>query len=156
PLRGRDFSTSDDQVGAAPTVLVSNGYWRTYLGAREDLTGSFLKIDGMPYTVIGVLPAGFSFPATADLWIPKDLGGENHSRTSHNASAVARLKDGATVAQANAEISAIAQRIHNASNEKGEYLLVDGTVTPLRTALTGDARQPLFILLGAVGFLLLV
>ena len=156
PVRGRDFAASDDQVGAARTVIVSYRYWRTYLGARDDLSQAYLKIDGTSYAVIGVLPSGFAFPANADLWTAIDVDGENHSRTSHNASAVARLKDGVTVTQANTEISAIARQIHNASTEQGEYLLKDGMAMPLRTALTGDARQPLFILLGAVGFLLLV
>jgi predicted permease len=156
PVRGRDFAPSDDQVGAARTVIVSYRYWRAYLGARDDLSQSYLKIDGTSYAVIGVLPSGFAFPANTDLWTAIDVDGENHSRTSHNASAVARLKDGVTVTQASNEVSGRARRIRDASAEQNEYLLKDGMVVPLRTALTGDARQPLFILLGAVGFLLLV
>jgi putative ABC transport system permease protein len=106
--------------------------------------------------VIGVLPAGFRFPADVDLWLPADLDGENSSRTSHNYSAVARLRDGVTVEQANRDISAIARRIHDTSSEKGDYLLKDGRVVPLQESITGKARSPLLVLLGAVGFLLLV
>lgn len=156
PALGRDFVAADNQRGAAPTALVSYGYWRTYLGMTSDLTGVRLKIDGALYSVIGVLPAGFHFPDDADLWVPVDLDGENPSRTSHNASAVGRLRDQVSVTQANADVSAIARRIHGSSEGPSDYLLKDGTVVPLQTSLTGTARTPLLILLGAVGFLLLV
>jgi predicted permease len=156
PVIGRDFSTDDAKKGAGPTVLVSYGYWKEHLGSPQDLSQSHLKINGAVYSVIGVLPAGFSFPTNVDLWLPADLQGENPSRTSHNYSAVGRLHDGATVAQANGEISAIARRIHSTSSEQGDYLLNDGMVLPLQDSITGKARTPLLVLLCAVGFLLLV
>ncbi len=106
--------------------------------------------------MIGVLPPGFQFPAEVDLWMAADLDGENTSRTSHSYSAAGRLRDGVTVAQANQDISAIARRIHDTSSERGDYLLKDGMVMPLRDSITGKARSPLLILLGASGFLLLV
>ena len=84
PILGRDFAAGDAKKGAGPTVLVSYGYWRQYLGSPQDLSQSHLKIDGAVYSVIGVLPAGFRFPADAELWLPADLDGENPSRTSHN------------------------------------------------------------------------
>jgi len=156
PILGRDFSVSDTKKGAAPTVLVSHGYWRQHLGSPRDLSQSHLKIDGVVFSVIGVLPAGFRFPADVDLWLPADSDGENPSRTSHNYNAVGRLRDGVTVQQANQEISAIARRIHDTSSEQDDYLLKDGMVLPLRESITGKARLPLLVLLGAVGFLLLV
>ncbi len=97
-----------------------------------------------------------SFSGRRHLWLPADLDGESLSRTSHNYSAVARLGDGVTVEQANREISAIARRIHDTSNAQGEYLLTDGLVVPPQASVTGRARAPLLVLLGAVGFLLLV
>jgi putative ABC transport system permease protein len=156
PVLGRDFSASDAKKGAGPTVLVSYGYWKQHLGSPQDLSQSHLKIDGAVFSVIGVLPAGFGFPADVELWLPADLDGENPSRTSHNHSAVGRLRDGVTVAQANQDISAIARRIHDTSSEQGDYLLKDGSVVSLRNSITGEARSPLLVLLGAVGFLLLV
>ncbi len=156
PIVGRDFSAGDAKKGAAPTVLVSDGYWRQHLGSPRDLSQSHLKIDGVVFSVIGVLPAGFRFPADVELWMPADLDGENPSRTSHNYRAVGRLRDGVTVEQANRDISAIARRIHDASSEKGDYLLKDGMVVVLQDSITGRARTPLLVLLGAVGFLLLV
>src|SRR6202158_2045225 len=156
PTLGRDFSASDAKKGAGPTVLVSYGYWRQYLGSSPDLSQSHLKIDGAVFSVIGVLPAGFHFPPDVDLWLPADLDGENPSRTSHNYNAVGRLRDGVTVEQAKRDISAIARRIHDTSSEQGDYLLKDGIVVALQNSITGKARPALLVLLGAVGFLLLV
>jgi putative ABC transport system permease protein len=156
PILGRDFSVSDAKKGAAPTVLVSYGYWKQNLESARDLSHSNLKIDGAIYSVIGVLPPGFRFPSEVDLWLPADLEGENPSRTSHNYYAVGRLRDGVGVDQANQDIRAIAQRIHETSSEQNDYLLKDGIVVPLQDSITGKARPALFVLLGAVGFLLLV
>jgi putative ABC transport system permease protein len=156
PILGRDFTVADAKKGAGPTLLVGYGYWRQHLGSPRDLSQSHLKIDGAVFSVIGVLPPEFRFPTDVDLWLPADLDGENPSRTSHNYRAVARLRDGVTVAQANQDISAIARRIHDTSSEQGDYLLKDGIVLPLQDSITGKARSPLLVLLGAVGFLLLV
>jgi len=155
PMMGRDFTASDDKKGAAPAALVSYGYWRQYFGSAQDLSESHLKINNSVYSVIGVLPPGFRFPDDVDVWIPADTEGENPSRTSHNYSAVGRLKDGVSVEQARGDISTIARRIYQA-NEKSDYLLRDGNVIPLQDSITGKVRSPLLILLGAVGFLLLV
>jgi len=155
PMIGRDLTASDDNKGAASVALVSYGYWRQYLGSAQDLSQSRLKINNAVYSVIGVLPAGFRFPDDVDVWLPADTDGENPSRTLHNYSCVGRLKDGVTVDQAHADISAIARRIYQA-NEKNDYLLRDANVVPLQDSITGTVRSPLLILLGAVGFLLLV
>jgi putative ABC transport system permease protein len=156
PIVGRDFTASDDKKRAAPVALVSSGYWRQYLGSAQDLSQSHLTINNAVYSVIGVLPAGFRFPNDADVWLAADIDGENISRTAHNYSGVGRLKDGVSVDQARQDISAIARRIYQASNEKNDYLLRDGRVVPLQDSITGAVRSPLLILLGAVGFLLLV
>ena len=153
---GRDFSAADARKGAAPVALVSYGYWKQDLGSPQDLSRSRLKIDNAVFSVIGVLPDGFQFPPNAGLWVPADLDGENPSRTSHNYSAVGRLRDDVTVEQANRDISAIARRIHDSSSEQNDYLLKDGIVVPLQDSITGKARPALLVLLGAVGFLLLV
>jgi putative ABC transport system permease protein len=137
PELGRDFDAADARQGAAPTLLVGHDYWRLQLGSTRDLGPLRLKIDGAVFSAIGVLPAGFRFPADVDLWLAADLDGENPSRTSHNYSAIAR-------------------RIHETSSEQGDYLLADARVVSLRDSLTGRSRPALLVLLGAVGFLLLV
>jgi predicted permease len=156
PIIGRDFSAEDAKKGAGPTVLVSYGYWRQNLRSPQELSQAHLKIDGAVYSVIGVLPAGFRFPSEVDLWLPTDLEGENRSRTAHNYLAVGRLRDGVSVEQANKDISTIARRIHDTSTEQGDYLLKDGIAVPLQESITGKSRSALLVLLGAVGFLLLV
>jgi predicted permease len=156
PTIGRGFSPGDMKKGVAPVAIVSYGYWKQNLGSRTDLSQLHLKIDNAVYSVIGVLPNTFEFPSETAVWVPADLEGENPSRTSHNYSAVARLRDGVTPQQANAEISAIARRIHDSSSEQNDYLLKDGVVVPLHESMTGEARPALLVLLGAVGFLLLV
>ncbi|HLQ79146.1 MAG TPA: ABC transporter permease, partial [Terriglobia bacterium] len=143
PILGRDFSAGDAKKGAGLTVLVSHEYWRQYLGSPRNLSQSHLKIGGAVFSVIGVLSAGFHFPADVNLWLPADLDGENPSRTSHNYYAVGRLRDGVTVEQANRDIGAIAQRIHGTASEQGDYLLKDATAVPLQDSITGDARSPL-------------
>ena len=155
PVIGRDLTATDSVEGAAPVALVSYGYWKQNLGSSLDLS-QHLKIGGFTSTIVGVLPEGFSFPAEAKIWVPTDPKRENSSRTSHNYYGVARLRDGVTVAQANAEISAMGRRIHDTSNEKGDFLLKDAGVVSLKDSIIGETRPALLILLGAVGFLLLV
>ena len=155
PMMGRDFTASDDKKGAAPVALVSYGYWRRYLGSAQDLSQCRLKMNNAVYSVIGVLPPGFRFPDEVDVWFPADAEGENPSRTSHNYSAVGRLKDGVSVELARDDIGSIARRIYQ-TNEKNDYLLRDASVVALQDSITGTVRSPLLILLGAVGFLLLV
>ncbi len=156
PVIGRDFTAADAKKGAAPVALVSYEYWKQHLGSPPDLSQPHLKIDNAVFSVIGVLPDGFGFPQEAGLWLPADLDGENASRTSHNYNAVGRLRDGVTVQQAKADISAIARRIHDSAPYKNDYLLKDGVVVPLQESITGKAQSALLILFGAVGFLLLV
>ena len=156
PSLGRDFASADARKGAAPVALVGYAYWRQHLGSSSDLSRLHLKIDNAVFSVIGVLPDAFQFPADTELYIPADLDGETPSRTAHNYDCVARLREGVTPEQANAEISTLARRIHDTSPEQGDYLLENAVVVPLQISLTGKARPALLILLGAVGFLLLV
>jgi putative ABC transport system permease protein len=102
------------------------------------------------------MPVAFQFPARADLWVPAELDEENTSRTSHNYSAIGRLCDGVSLAQANADLSAIAKDIIRRSPEPGDYLLADAAVVPLHASLTRRVGSTLYVLLGAVLFLLLV
>jgi putative ABC transport system permease protein len=156
PMFGRDFTPAEAKQGAAPVVLVSYGYWKQYLRSSFDFSSLHLKIDDGLFSVIGVMPEGFQFPQDAVLWVAADREGENPSRTSHNYNAVARLRNGLSVQQANAEISAIARRIYQSAADKNDYLLRDATVLPLQDSMTGEVRPALLVLLGAVGFLLLV
>ncbi len=156
PSIGRAFAADDLHVGAAPTVVVSHRYWTEHLGATSQLSSLALNMENRSYAVVGVMPAEFQFPAKVDLWVPAELDAENRSRTSHNFSGVGRLRDGASVAQANTDLSAIAKDIVRHSDEQGDYLLTDAAAVPLQTSMTGRVGSTLYVLLGAVSFLLLV
>ena len=155
PVVGRSLGPDDAHVGAAPVIIASNAYWRQHLGSAPDLSQLKLRVEDRVYSVVGVMPSGFQFPANAELWRPTELEPPNRSRTSHNFLAIGRLRDGVTVAQANADIRNIARDIVR-SAEQSDYLLKDAATIPLRASLNGRVDSPLYILLGAVFFLLLV
>jgi putative ABC transport system permease protein len=156
PFIGRDFTEGDDREGAAPTCIVTYGFWRDFFGSTGDLGRTSLKVEDTQYEVVGVMPPDFQFPQDAMVWIPADLRGENRSRTSHNYLGIGRLREGASAEFARQDISAIAGRIRGTVSANNDYLLRDATVMPLQESLTGEAQKPLSILLGAVVFLLLV
>ncbi len=154
PLLGRSFAPEDHRFGAAPVALVSYAYWKQYLGAGSDLSARKLIIENHPATVVGVLPGGFQFPDNAEVWIPRELLERYPSRTAHNFHVIGRLHDGVSLAQARADLSAIAARLKQQYGR--DTMMVDVAAVPLQKDLTSRARPALFILLGAVGFLLLI
>ncbi|HEV2492031.1 MAG TPA: ABC transporter permease [Terriglobia bacterium] len=154
PVLGRGFSPDELHEGAAPVALTSYGYWRERLGAARDLSRFKLKMGEYVFSVVGVLPPGFSFPTGTDLWFPRELLEHLPSRTAHNWHVLGRVRDGATLVQARADLSVIARRLKQQFG--ADIDMTDVDVTPLRERLTGDVRPALLILLGAVGFLLLV
>lgn len=156
PSFGRGFSAEDARVGAAPVAVVSHRYWTQSLGSAPALADIHLRIGDRVYTVVGVMPAGFQFPGKAELWLPAELNAPRTSRTAHNYAAVGRLRDGVSAAQASADLSAIAQDIIRQSPEKSDYLMRDAAAVPLQSSLTRRVGSTLYVLLGAVFFLLLV
>lgn len=154
PVRGRGFAAEDQRYGAAPVALVSYAYWQQYLGSAPDLSNLRLTLDNRVFSVVGVLPPGFRFPSESDLWVPRELYERLPSRTAHNWHVVARLRDGVTIEQGRAELSAIALRLKQQYGQ--DTMMTDVAVERLRDALTHPVRRALVILLGAVGFLLLV
>ena len=153
PFRGRSFDAQEQRLHGAPAALVSHAYWQRYL-ASADFSKTRLRIEGTVYPVIGVMPAGFDFPPGAAVWIPRELAPEIASRTAHNWRGLGRVRDGVTVAQAHANLSAIARRIKQRFGK--EVDLNDAAVVPLAEALVGDMRAALLTLLTAVALLLLV
>ena len=156
PFLGRGITADDARIGAAPIAVVSHRYWVQSLGSAVTFSTLHLRIENRIYTVVGVMPPGFQFPAKADLWLPAELDVENRSRTSHNFQAIGRLRDGITVSQAAVDLSAIAKDIIRQSPEQGDYLLADATTIPLQSSLTRRVGSTLYVLLGAVFFLLLI
>jgi putative ABC transport system permease protein len=154
PFRGRAFAPEEQRLHGTPAMIVSYPYWQRYLGAETDLSKFHLSMEGRVYQVVGVMPTGFDFPSGVVAWIPRELDEELTSRTAHNWRGLGRVRDGFTVAQARADLSAIAHRIKDQYGK--EVDLSDAAVVPLADALVGDVRSSLVTLLGAVGLLLLV
>ena len=156
PSIGRSFAPDETRVGGAPVVVVSHRYWMRSLGSSASLSALHLRIEGRDYSVIGVMPEGFQFPAKVDLWTPAEVMPPRSSRTAHNWQAIARLRDDVTLVQATSDISGIAKDIIRNSSEQGNYLLADATTVPLQSSLTRRVGSTLYVLLGAVFFLLLI
>jgi predicted permease len=156
PVLGRGLAAGDARPGAQPAIVASDRYWKRTLGGASDLSRFKLRIDGRVYDLVGVMPQGFEFPKEADLWVPAELDPQNPSRTSHNFRVIGRLRDGVTPGQAAADISRIAKDVIAAATEHNDYLMEDATALPLLRSLTGRMDVPLYVLLGAVVFLLLV
>jgi predicted permease len=154
PFRGRAFAPEEQRLHGAPAMIVSYGYWQRYLGGAADLSKFHLAMEGGVYPVIGAMPAGFDFPPGVAAWIPRELEPETPGRTAHNWRGLGRLRDGITVPQARANLSAIAHRIRDEYGEKVD--LSDAAVLPLADAMVGDVRTALLNVLVAVGLLLMV
>jgi len=154
---GRTFLPEETWKGKNEVVILSHGLWKRRFGADPNLNGQTIALDGKNYTVVGIMPEGFYFPTKeVDLWVPWGLDPTQISklRRPHFMRVVARLKSGKTLAQAQTEMNTIAARLEeeypgtNVKMGAGLGLLHDWTVT--------DTRLPLLILLGAVGFILLI
>lgn len=155
PLAGRLHDAQDHQEGAPPTAVVTRAFAREVLGT-EDAVGRVLEAFGRRAEVVGVVPSDFDFPTQAQLWVPLTPGG--NSRTSHNYGVVARLADGVALETAAQELDALTVRIvaAEAAGEPSDYLAVGSVTVPLHERVVGDARRPLYMLLGAAGLVLLV
>ncbi|MGH9943134.1 MAG: ABC transporter permease, partial [Pyrinomonadaceae bacterium] len=153
---GRTFQPEEDRPGANQVAVISHGLWQSRYGGEPGSVGRDILLNGEPYTVVGIMPRDFQFQvANIDLWVPVALTAEQLAdRDIHNLNAVARLKPGVTVAQANADIQAITHRIAAAYPNEAEGL--SAAVVPLHEQLAGNVRRPLLMLLVAVGFVLLI
>ncbi|PYS88725.1 MAG: hypothetical protein DMF64_19830 [Acidobacteria bacterium] len=158
PVLGRAFIAQDEQTGGA-AIVISYELWQRRFGARADIVGQALTLDGKPRTIIGVLPAHFKFPiddsGNRDFWLPLDPADEmNAKRGVGHLAVLARLKDGVTLQQAQSEMDIIARRLAEQypENNTGRGIHLASTYEDT----VGDVRPALLVLLGAVGFVLLI
>ena len=161
PVQGRDFTADELRLHGTPAMIVSHGYWQQYLGSRADFSNARLTMGGQVYSVIGVMPQGFDFPAGISAWISREqLYGWGPSRSAHNGEGIARLGDGVSLKQARADLRTIARRIKSQYGKGTDihsgYMLIDAAVVPLADALVGDVRAALVTLFAAVILLFLV
>jgi predicted permease len=155
PSMGRTFSSSDAQ-GARNIAVISHAYWLNRLNASADILGTTLRVDGQAFHVIGVAPAGFTFPDATEIWqFSDEVNRENSEpRFSLTHQVIARMKPGVSLEQAQAQVVSISERLERQYPSSNKDRNV--AVTRLRDDMTGDVRQTLLILLGAVGLVLLM
>ncbi len=155
--RGRLINADETEPGALPIAVITDGFWRNRLGGAEDAVGNAITLDGIPYTVIGVLPAGFEFPSpNDDVFVPMGLFSEDMSweirASSSGTRAIARLADGVSVEQAQADLDRIVARIQAEEDDTA----ATAELVTVAELYVGDIRTPIWILMGAVGLVLLI
>jgi len=163
PIRGRIFSEEDGEIGKTHKAVLTYASWQQWFGGREDAVGRDVRINGEPYTVVGILPQGFGFiQPDVRVWLPVAFTAEeksDESRHSNNWSYVARLKPGATVEQARQQVDALNARNLDRFPNLKQILINAGfhtVVVPLQAYLVKDLRNTLYLLWGGVVFVLLI
>jgi len=146
PILGRGFRAEDDHEGSDRVVLLGFSLWQRRFGADSQVIGRVLTLNNLAFTVIGVMPPGFQFPQDAEIWKPMAFTAADLNR-GHFIRAVGRLKPGVTREQAQAEMDLIMPRLSPVWR---------AAVIPLLDYYVGDIRTPLFVLMGAAGFVLLI
>jgi putative ABC transport system permease protein len=156
PALGRLMLPTEDGPETGSVAVISHGLWQRKFGSDPNLVGRSLNLNGQPYTVVGVAPNGFQFPATgANVWIaPAFTPREIAQRGSHYLFVIGRLKVGVSLNQARADMATIANRLEDEYPQTNKGVGV--TVVPLRDHYVGDLRLALNLLLAAVGALLLI
>jgi predicted permease len=158
PALGRTF-LPEEYTATARVLVISDGFWRSHLGAARDAVGRTLTFDRQSYTIVGVMPRQFSLAAwgatAVPLWAPLAWTDKEAAvRENHNYQAIARLKAGATLEQAKSELQVISKRLEQAY--PAENAGWGGTAIPLQELIVGDVRTSLLMLLAAVALVLLI
>ena len=168
PQLGRTFQADDDDHQDRNLVLLSDSLWQRRFGARRDVINRGVTVDDQSYTVVGVMAPGFNFPDHSEMWVlgrnrgavPASLIAQSpgndwvHERDAHFIRVIGRLKPGATLSQAQSDIAGITRRLEQQFPETNGGL--GSNLVSLHTQIVGDIRATLFILLGAVGLVLLI
>jgi putative ABC transport system permease protein len=156
PLWGRTFREDDNQPGKPKIVVLSYGLWQQRFGGRPDVVGRRITLDGVETEVVGVMPAGFAYPAGRVIWTPiqytKDF--TTDQRGAWYLTAIGRARPGVAIEQVSAEVQTIGSRLAAKYPDMNEG--VGLSAVPLLEAMVGDIRRAVLVLLGAVGFVLLI
>src|SRR5215469_3170912 len=154
PILGRTSTPEEDQLGHDHEVVISYRFWERHFGGSKDVIGRTIEFNAEPHTIIGVMPAGFRFApfwaTRAEVWSPMPLA--QSDRIVNSKRIFARLKPGVSLSQAQAEMTTIAARLEKDFPGTNR----DVVVMPLKERVVGDLRPALLVLLGAVGFVLLI
>jgi putative ABC transport system permease protein len=155
PVLGRTFTPQEDSPHGGNVVVVSYGFWQRRLSGDPDIVGKSLSLGNEPYTIVGVIGRDFPSDPDADIWLPFQFEPESNNLNEYF-QAAARLKQGVTLAQANAQMKLATAEFYRRypipNPDEGDRYAVE----PLRDLIIGDARRSLEIMLGAVGLVLLI
>ena len=156
PAIGRTFTIDNEKPGSDQVTVLSHAFWQKRFGGDTDIVGKTITLDSKSYQVLGVMPAGVSFPQSAELWIPMSFDGDPDMkvRKAHFLRPIGRLKPGVTLPQAQADTDMIAGRLEQQFPESNTGWNL--RLLSLREQLVGGTRTMLFVLFGAVGFVLLI
>jgi putative ABC transport system permease protein len=156
--KGRVFISDEDKAGASPVVVLSHGLWQRRFGGDPNILDQSISLDGRGYTVIGIMPPDFLFPSRAELWTSAGQASTSpgwENRGNHpGLQGVARLKPGVTVAQAREGMEIVAVNLEKQYPDSNTGNRV--TIIPALESVVQSIRPALFVLLGAVGFVLLI
>jgi putative ABC transport system permease protein len=155
PAQGRVFRPEEEEPGRHRVAILGDGLWRGAFGARAGVVGTSVLLNAEPYEVIGVMPPDFWWPSRPDVIVPRPFGaGDRTQRAIHMFPVVARLAPGVSLARAREDMDIIGRQLAaRYPNENRDHF---PQVTPVREILVGNTRQPLLLLLGAVGLVLLI
>ena len=163
PVIGRNFTAEEDRNGGPLTALISDGLWRRAFGKQADIVGQQIQINSQPTTVVGVMPPGYVFPPgsndPAEVWLPLQINPSNPgNRGGHFLYVIGRLKPDARVEQARSEIASLMAgwRAENRAQHLPDPENHPILMVPLHEDVVGAARPAVLMLLGAVGFVLLI
>jgi putative ABC transport system permease protein len=154
PVAGRSFLAEEEKWGGPVAAVVSYRYWEQMLGARTDFSSVKLNVDGVSCNVVGIMPPSFDYPSKTDIWITRNTEPPGTSRTAHNCFVIGLLRPETTIERAGADVSLIANQLrqtHGTRTDAAGFALI-----PLQNYLARNVRQGLWLLLGAVGLLLVV
>ncbi|HEY1264867.1 MAG TPA: ABC transporter permease, partial [Terriglobales bacterium] len=157
PMAGREFRAEEDQVGASPVVVLGDGLWKRKFAASPDVVGRTLVLDGKAYTVVGVAPESSPFMTPSEVYVPIGQWDDQtfrDRRVGMGEYAIARLKPGVTLEQARADMDGVTRDLAVAYPEANAG--TSAALVPLKQDIVGNVRSFLLVLLGAVGFVLLI
>jgi predicted permease len=158
PLLGRTLQAEDFQPGKDHVLVLSHKLWQRAFGGDPGILGQALTLSGQSYTVVGIMPPKFQFPpfwsTRAEMWAPLELSSRASSRGGNSLRVFGRLKPGVNLEQAQAEIAAMNQQLAEAYPEANAGMNI--RVDPLNEKVVGNVRLALQVLMGAVGFVLLI
>jgi predicted permease len=154
PAIGRFFDPNEQRVGAPMAIVISDGLWTRQFGKSPSVIGSTMRSGTEPVTVVGVLRPGQELPADVDIWYSRERYHENDSYTAHNWRVIGRVRPGATLAQANRDVSAVLRHLHDAVGDA--TWTFDGAAVSLLDEIVGNFRILLGLAFAASGVLLLI